>query len=69
MTNFVLSILFATTSIPGMPPKSLEVKFQPDSVLYVYETAGPGSARKLFTGLIQNTAIVNSRPLKTHFQD
>jgi len=57
MTNLMLSILLATV---GMPPKSLEIKFQPDSVLYVYETAGPGSAKKLFTSVIQNTAFVNN---------
>jgi hypothetical protein len=41
-------------------PKGLEVRVCPDSVLYVYEEIGVGSAKRLFTGVIQNIAFVNN---------
>jgi hypothetical protein len=37
----------------------LEIRFQPDSSLYVYETRGMGTAVDLYTAVIQNFAIIN----------
>lgn len=38
----------------------VSVRFQPGEVIYVYETVPPGSAKTLYSGLIQNVAIVNT---------
>ena len=37
----------------------IEIRFQPDSVVYVYETIGPEMRKSLTTAVIQNMAVVN----------
>jgi murein DD-endopeptidase MepM/ murein hydrolase activator NlpD len=53
--QFAISLYASATT-----PKGLEVRVCPDSVLYVYEEIGAGSAKRLFTGVIQNIAFVNN---------
>lgn len=38
---------------------TMEVKFQPDTYLYVYETKGFGTPTDLYSAVIQNIAIIN----------
>ncbi len=62
------SVLFSMTSfLNGQKVDSLplEIRFQPDSVVYVYENIGPEMPKLLYTAIIQNLALVNvtERPL------
>lgn len=41
------------------PQAGLEIKFQPDQSLYVYESKGLGTPVQLYTAVIQNMAIIN----------
>lgn len=42
--------------------EGLEIRFQPDSVVYVYENIGPEMPKQLYTAVIQNMAYVNTSP-------
>lgn len=39
--------------------KHIEIRFQPDSIVYLYENRGPEMPRQLYTAVVQNTAFVN----------
>jgi len=56
MKNTILLLLLSL----GVSAQTLEVRFQPDSSIYLYEIKGPGSARMLYSALIQNLAVVNN---------
>lgn len=58
-TLLALLVLGISLSTFGKPIDGLLVRFQPDSVVYVYENTGPGSSRKLYSVMIQNTAFIN----------
>ncbi len=38
----------------------IEIRFQPDSVVYVYENKGPEMSKQLYSVVVQNMAFVNS---------
>lgn len=51
-------LLFLLVSL-GLSDNPVDIRFQPDSVLFVYENAGAGSSRITYSSVIQNLAIVN----------
>jgi len=57
----LLAILVCGISFSALADQQegLLVRFQPDSVIYVYENRGPGTSGNLFTGVIQNVAFIN----------
>ncbi|MEZ4810948.1 MAG: M23 family metallopeptidase [Allomuricauda sp.] len=38
----------------------LEIRFQPDSIVYVFENIGPEMSKTLYTAVIQNMAFINT---------
>lgn len=58
-----LTVLLLFFALPTVA--QLETRFQPDSVVYVYETAGAISTKNFYSAVIQNMAIVNQsrRPM------
>ena len=64
---FAITLLSMTFSINGQQakPLPLEIRFQPDSVVYSYENIGPEMPKSLYTAIIQNLAFVNQtdRPI------
>lgn len=55
-----LVLVLSHQTLAAQRAQTLEVRFCPDSVMYVYEEMGPASSKQLFTGLIQNMAFVNT---------
>lgn len=47
-------------------PSELEVRFQPDSIVYAFECIGQEMSKALYTVVIQNMAIVNNSESKIH---
>nr|WP_299173100.1 M23 family metallopeptidase [uncultured Allomuricauda sp.] len=54
------------SQIPPQP--GLELLFQPDSIVYVFENKGPEMSKTLYTAVIQNIAIVNNSENKIHLE-
>ncbi len=57
--HFFVLLIVLGFSLKLFAQSNLEIKFQPDSTLYVYETRGLGTAVNLYTAVIQNFAIIN----------
>ncbi len=62
-TLIIFSIQLCILLIPShsnlYAQSKLEIKFQPNESLYVYETKGFGTAVELYSAVIQNIAIIN----------
>ena len=62
-TSLIFSVQFMLISIAFqsnlLAQSTIEVKFQPDEYIYVYETKGSGTPIDLFSTVIQNIAIIN----------
>ncbi len=62
-TLLIFSVQFMLISIGLqsnlLAQSAIEVKFQPDEYIYVYETKGTGTPVDLYSAVIQNIAIIN----------
>lgn len=60
--TFVLSAICTLVTISQRP---IDIRFQPDQVVYVYENRGVGNSKTTYSALIQNVAFVNisNKPL------
>lgn len=65
---FFLLLLLTSTQLIAQKsnPSELEIRFQPDSLIYVFENIGPEMSKSLYTAVIQNMGIVNTseKPIK-----
>ena len=55
----MLSLLLALATAATPATGSLEVRFQPEEVVYVWENRGEGTPEDLYTAVIHNIAFVN----------
>ena len=58
---FSITLILSNTQLFAQQqnPLDIQIRFQPDSLVYVYETLGPEMSKSLTTAVIQNMAVVN----------
>ena len=64
LSTSIFAIALFTMNAYALPTiindsSKIAIRFQPDSVLYVYENTGPEMPKQLYTAVIQNLAVIN----------
>ena len=54
-----LKISIFSVNAQDLNNETLEIRFQPDSILYVYENIGPEMPKQIYTAVLQNMAFVS----------